>query len=268
VVESALALALVASAETLLSANAVDRLHNGRRTKYDRELMAQGFGNVLCGLVGALPMTGVIARSSVNVYAGAKSRASAILHGVWLLVFVACLPQLLGYVPIASLAALLLVTSVKLIDVAAVKKLWSYGWRLVTIYAATVLCIVCTDLLTGVMVGVVLSLAKLLYTMSRLGIRKIACEQSRRITLQLQGAATFVSLPKLANALEALPIDCELHICLDNLDYVDHACLELLMDWEKQHESAGGSLVIDWGELNAVFKFKGKRRAIEIGQVA
>lgn len=268
VVESALALALVASAETLLSANAVDRLHNGRRTKYDRELMAQGFGNVLCGLVGALPMTGVIARSSVNVYAGAKSRASAILHGVWLLVFVACLPQLLGYVPIASLAALLLVTSVKLIDVAAVKKLWSYGWRLVTIYAATVLCIVCTDLLTGVMVGVVLSLAKLLYTMSRLGIRKIACEQSRRITLQLQGAATFVSLPKLANALEALPIDCELHICLDNLDYVDHACLELLMDWEKQHETAGGSLVIDWGELNAVFKFKGKRRAIEIGQVA
>lgn len=268
VMETALGLALVASAETLLSANAVDRLHNGRRTKYDRELMAQGFGNLLCGLVGALPMTGVIARSSVNVHAGARTRASAIMHGFWLLIFVACLPQVLHYVPICALAALLLVTSVKLIDVTAVKKLWSYGWRLVTIYAATVLCIVCTDLLTGVMVGVVMSLAKLLYTMSRMDIHRISSADSRRITLQLQGAATFVSLPKLANALENLPADCELHICLDNLDYVDHACLELLMDWEKQHESTGGSLVIDWGELNAVFKFKGKRRAIEISQVA
>lgn len=268
VMEGALAMALVASAETLLSANAVDRLHNGRRTKYDRELAAQGLGNLLCGLVGALPMTGVIARSSVNVHAGARTRASAIMHGLWLLIFVACMPRLLQFVPISALAALLLVTSVKLVDVPAIKKLWSYGWRLVTIYGATVLCIVCTDLLTGVMVGVVLSLGKLLYTMSRLGIRKISCEKSRRITLQLQGAATFVSLPKLANTLENLPADCELHICLDNLDYVDHACLELLLDWEKQHETAGGSLVIDWGELNAVFKFKGKRRVIEIGQVA
>ena len=177
-----------------------------------------------------------------------------------MLLFVALFPSLIRLVPISALAALLLVVSVKLIDVAAIKKLWSYGYRLVGIYAATVICIIATDLLTGVMVGVVLSLAKLLYTMSRLEIRRMACPESRRITLQLQGAATFVSLPKLTNALEQLPADCELHICLDHLDYVDHACLELLMEWELQHIGTGGSLVIDWGELNAAFKYKTKRR--------
>jgi MFS superfamily sulfate permease-like transporter len=260
--EEAFAVALIASAETLLSANAVDRLHNGRRCKYDRELVAQGIGNTLCGLLGALPMTGVIARSSVNVHAGAKTRTSAILHGLWLLLFVSFLPGLLKLVPVSALAALLLVTSVKLIDLAAIRKLWGYGYRLVGIYAVTVLCIVCTDLLTGVMVGVVLSLAKLLYTMSRLEIRRINEPNSMRITLQLQGAATFISLPQLTSALERLPANCELHISLDHLDYVDHACLELLMEWEQQHTATGGSLVIDWGELNAAFKYKTKRRRL------
>jgi MFS superfamily sulfate permease-like transporter len=262
VLESALALALIASAETLLSANAVDRLHNGRRTKYDRELIAQGIGNTLCGFLGALPMTGVIARSSVNVHAGAKTRASAILHGLWLLLFVSMLPGLLRLVPIASLAALLLVTAMKLIDVSAVRKLWDYGYRLVGIYLATVICIVCVDLLTGVMVGVVLSLAKLLYTMSRLEIHKISLANSHKVTLDLHGAATFISLPKLTGALESLPSDCELHISLEHLDYVDHACLELIMEWELQHMSTGGSLVIDWGELHAAFRHKSKRRTL------
>jgi MFS superfamily sulfate permease-like transporter len=262
IIETALALALIASAETLLSANAVDRLHNGRRTKYDRELIAQGVGNTICGLLGALPMTGVIARSSVNVHAGAKTRTSAILHGLWLLLFVCFLPSILRLVPVCALASLLLVTSIKLIDVASVRKLWSYGYRLVGIYVATLVCIVCTDLLSGVMLGVVLSLAKLLYSMSKLEIHKLTIAGSNKVTLDLQGAATFISLPKLTGALERLPVDCELHISLDHLDYVDHACLELLMEWEQQHEATGGSLIIDWGELHAAFRHKAKRRTL------
>ena len=107
-------MAFIASAETLLCASAVDQMHQGPRTKYDKELAAQGVGNALCGLLGVLPMTGVIVRSSANVEAGGKTRASAILHGVWLLLFAAVLPFTLSYIPVASLAAVLVFTGYKL----------------------------------------------------------------------------------------------------------------------------------------------------------
>lgn len=259
VLENAFVLALIASAETLLSAGAVDKLHNGPRCKYDKELLAQGIGNAICGFLGALPITGVIARSSVNVYAGARTRCSAFLHGMWLLLFVALLPELLKMVPIPCLAGLLMVTGFKLIDKNGVKKLWSYGPRLVVIYAATVICIVSTDLLTGVMLGIALSILKLIYTMSKLEIVQTVDAVHKRVQLQLYGSATFISLPRLANVLEQLPADCELHVCLENLDYVDHACLELLMDWKSQKEATGGALIMDWGELQAAFRYKSRR---------
>ena len=107
--------AFVASAETLLCATAVDQLHSGQRTKYDKELWAQGVGNVLCGLVGALPMTAVIVRSAANVQAGARTRASRVLHGVWLLLFVVLLPGLLTLIPVAVLAAVLVHAGWKLL---------------------------------------------------------------------------------------------------------------------------------------------------------
>src|SRR5262249_62117350 len=106
----------IASAETLLCATAVDGLHNGPRTKYDKELAAQGVGNVLCGLFGALPMTGVIVRSAANVEAGAKTRLSAILHGVWLLLTLLFFSSLLAQGPVAALAPVLVCTGVKLVD--------------------------------------------------------------------------------------------------------------------------------------------------------
>jgi MFS superfamily sulfate permease-like transporter len=100
-VESILVMALIASAETLLCATAVDRMHSGQRTNYDRELIAQGVGNSICGLIGALPMTGVIVRSAANVQAGARTRKSAMLHGLWLLVFVCLLTPVLRTIPVA-----------------------------------------------------------------------------------------------------------------------------------------------------------------------
>jgi MFS superfamily sulfate permease-like transporter len=120
IVLAGVAMALIASAETLLCATAVDQLHQGPRTRYDRELAAQGIGNMLCGLLGGLPMTGVIVRSSANVQAGAQTRASAILHGLWLLLFVALLPGVLQWIPIASLAAVLVYTGYKLINPKAI----------------------------------------------------------------------------------------------------------------------------------------------------
>ena len=119
----AISIAFIASAETLLCATAVDQLHRGPRTKYDRELAAQGVGNSICGLLGVLPMTGVIVRSGANVEAGAVTRASAIMHGVWLLLFVSVIPFTLRYIPTSALAAILVYTGYKLAYPKVVPKL-------------------------------------------------------------------------------------------------------------------------------------------------
>ncbi len=248
-----LSLAVVASAETLLCATAVDKMHHGPRTRYDRELAAQGVGNLLAGLVGGLPITGVIVRSAANLEAGARSRLSAVLHGAWLLGFVCLCPSLLQMVPTASLAALLVFTGYKLVSPKAVRELWGYGKGEVAVYLATVVMIVATNLLTGVLVGVALSAAKLLYVFSRLGVRLDTEPGSPRAVLHLRGAATFLRLPKLAAALERVPPGSELYVHVERLHYIDHACLDLLMSWEKQHQATGGSLVLDWGALTARF---------------
>lgn len=255
-VQAGIVLAVVASAETLLCATAVDQMQSHTRTQYDLELAAQGVGNMACGLLGGLPMTGVIVRSSANVEAGARTRLSTILHGVWLLVFVSMLAFMLRMIPTAALAAMLVYTGYKLINVKAIRELRKYGWGEVVIYAATLGTIVCTDLLTGVLTGVALSAAKLLHRFSHLDVRIEMDEVQQVATLKLEGAATFVRLPLLSAELERVPKHAELHVEFENLDYIDHACLDLLMNWAKQHEGNGGSLVIDWESLHANFRGK------------
>jgi MFS superfamily sulfate permease-like transporter len=246
-------IALIASAETLLCATAVDQMHTGPRTRYDRELMAQGIGNVLCGLLGALPMTGVIARSTANLQAGARTRLSAILHGFWLLLMVVAAPSLLRLIPTAALAAVLVYIGFKLVSYKAMKELWQTDRGELAIYFATMATIVAKDLLTGVLLGIVLSVVKLVWKFSRLRVRLEDDPQARRTILHLEGSATFIRLPYLASVLEAVPGGSELHVHFENLAYIDHACLELLINWEKQHEATGGSLVIDWDTLTARF---------------
>ena len=250
-------MAVIASAETLLCATAVDRMQTGPRTNYDRELAAQGLGNLLCGALGALPMTGVIVRSAANVQAGGKSRLSAILHGVWLLVFVALLGAVLRLIPTAALAGILVYTGFKLIDFRGFQRLWKTSRTEAAIFLITVVVIVVEDLLVGVITGVVLSAIKLLVTFSYLDVKLKTVEQRHGhelVTLTISGAATFLRLPLLAEKLEGVPRGAHLHVDFERLDYIDHACLELLMSWAKQHESAGGQLVIDWGQLHARFR--------------
>lgn len=247
---TALAVAIIASAETLLSATAVDQMHNGPRTKYDKEMFAQGVGNSICGFIGALPMTGVIVRSSANVNAGAKSRLSTMFHGFWILMFILFLPTLLGLIPTTSLAAILVFTGFKLVMSKNVSKLLSFGRSEFAIYLATIIGIVATDLLKGVMIGIGLSLFKLLYNFSHLDIRLVKTSDKNRATLYLKGAATFVRLPQLASTLDMISPEIELHIKLENLNYIDQACLELLANWKNQHESAGGVVIIEIDSLH------------------
>lgn len=251
VLTGAVVIALVASAETLLCASAVDQLHTGQRTDYDSELTAQGVGNILCGLIGALPMTGVIVRSSANVNSGAKTKWSAIFHGFWLLIFVVLLPSLLAYIPRAALGALLVHIGFKLVNWKQIKALWQISRAELGIYFATLTTIVCSDLLIGVVFGIVLSGIKLLYRFSYL---ELDLEQDGDVShLQILGSATFLRLPSLAKALDNVKRGREIHIHLDRLAYIDHACFDLINDWSRQHEKSGGKLFIDWEKLQTRF---------------
>ncbi len=254
----AISIAFIASAETLLCATAVDQMHSGPRTKYDKELWAQGVGNTICGLLGVLPMTGVIVRSGANVEAGAQTRASAILHGVWLLLFAAFMPWMLRYVPLSALAGVLVFTGYKLAYPKILPVLLKYGWLEVAIYFITIITIVLTNLLDGVLVGLGLSLLKILYAfsqikdrkgVSKLSIRKEETAESNRVDLHLDGSATLIRLPQLAAVLEGLQPGADVHVHIVSLDYIDHACLDLLTNWDKQHKGTGGKLTIEWDNL-------------------
>ena len=256
IILSAITIAVVASAETLLSAAAVDRMHNGPRAKYDRELSAQGVGNALCGLFGALPMTGVIVRSSANVNAGAKTRVSAILHGAWLFALVWFFPNVLMLIPTASLAAILVFTGFKLVEVHRIKRLAGYGKFPVFIYAATVIGIVGKDLLTGVTIGLVLTLLKLLYKGTMLRVDVVQVPGNRRVDVTLHGMATFLRLPKLHDVFDSLPQDSVIHVHVENVHYIDHTCFEMLQGAAAQRAEQGGEVVAPWDQLATRFHLR------------
>lgn len=250
---SGVALAFVASAETLLSAAAVDRMHDGPRANYDRELLAQGVGNTICGILGALPMTGVIVRSAANVNAGARTRLSAILHASWLLVFVLAFPGLLRMVPTASLAAVLVYTGYRLIDPGVVRRLAALGNMPVAIYATTLVVIVATDLLTGIIVGLGASALQVLYRLTHFELRVQQDEDGMHV--HLSGAGTFVRLPKLLALLESLPASETVHVHVHQMGFMDEAVLDSLASWEKQRRMQGGApVMVEWDRIIRLYR--------------
>jgi MFS superfamily sulfate permease-like transporter len=240
IIATALAIAFIASAETLLSAAAVDRMHDGVRTDYNKELRAQGVGNLLCGFAGALPMTGVIVRSSANVQAGAMTRMSAILHGIWILGFVALLPWLLREIPMAALAGILVVTGVRLVSIAHVRHLFhSYGPLPAIVWAATLIMVVATDLLTGVLVGLGLSMIELLPHLRTLGLKVGDRQDGDAREITLDGSATFLTLPKLSAKLDAIPASGALRLNMEKLSHIDHTCAEMVKEWLQRRRQSG-----------------------------
>ena len=250
---SVFSLAFVASAESLLSASAVDQMHSGVRTKYDKELFSQGLGNSICGILGVLPMTGVIVRSSANVAAGAVSRASTIMHGFWLLLFISVFTFTLQYIPVAALAAVLVFTGYKLAYPKVLKELLTFGRAEVAIYVVTIITIVSFNLLTGIMIGLMLSLIKLLYVFSHLEIKTIEKHDHKTLEVHLLGSATIIGLPKLAAVLEGLALRKHIKIEFDDLAYIDHACIDLLSGWQKQYTAAGGKVEVHWDNLHSKY---------------
>ncbi|MGC9381853.1 SulP family inorganic anion transporter [Streptomyces sp. MH13] len=232
------AFTLIASAESLFSAAAVDRLHNGPRTEYNKELMAQGAGNTVCGLLGALPMTAVIVRSSANVGAGARTKASRVLHGVWLLLFAALLPSTLALIPLPALAGILVHAGWKLIPFRGIVSLWRGHRGEALILVVTAVSIVAVNMFEGVLIGLALSVVKTAWEASHLRT-EVVDKGAGPVQVHLTGNATFLRLPKLLESLEALPQDRPVELDLSGLHHLDHACRTALENWAERHSATG-----------------------------
>ncbi len=242
----AFTVALVASVESLLCAVATDALHPGKRADLDRELVGQGAGNLVSGFLGGLPVTGVIVRSSANIAAGAQTKWSAILHGFWIIAFAAVGASMIEEVPLSVLAGLLVYVGVRLVRIEDIKELAKH--RELPIYFATLLGVVFKDLLFGVGLGIVLAIGTLIFRMSRVSFRREDLEG--RYALHVDGSMTFISVPKLTTALNALPETGPVEIHL-HTDFLDHAAFEALHNWAKQREEKGDDVLIrehhdDW----------------------
>ncbi|TLM86515.1 carbonic anhydrase [Pseudarthrobacter sp. NamE2] len=238
-----LSMALIASIESLLSAVAVDKMHNGRRTNLNRELLGQGAANIVSGTLGGLPVTGVIVRSATNVEAGAATRASAFLHGVWVLTFSAFFAGLIQLIPLAVLAGLLMVIGARLIKVADIRTSMRTGDLL--IYTVTLACVVFLNLLEGVLIGLALAAASVLWRVLRASVHAHPpVPPSVLWRVAITGSCSFFALPRLNRVLQSVPEGRDVVVEL-NADYLDHAFREAVVAWRKQYEASGGTVLVE-----------------------
>ncbi|NIH79290.1 SulP family inorganic anion transporter [Amycolatopsis viridis] len=233
-------IALVTSVATLLSAVAVDKMHAGPRANLNRELVGQGAANVLSGAFGGLPVAGVIVRSSTNVQSGARTRMSAILHGVWILLFVAVLAGALRSIPLAALAALLVHVGAKLVNPAQIRELRRHGD--LPVYLVTLVGVVALDLLTGVLIGFAVAALTMLHRLLWARIHTECDGGQWRVVVE--GALSALSIPRLTAVLGTVPRGAAVTLELV-VDYLDHAAFDTLSDWQRSHEEAGGHVVVD-----------------------
>jgi len=251
-VVAVLSLAVVASAESLLCAVATDKMHTGPRANLDRELFAQGLANTVSGLMGGLPITGVIVRSAANISAGAKTRVSAFLHGVWMLLFVTLLASVLGLVPLTVLAALLVFVGVKLVNTQHIRELRRRGE--LPVYVVTVAGVVGINLLVGIALGLAVAVARLLW---QLGKVRVHVKQEGDVhQVRVDGALTFVGVPKLSAALAQVPMGAKVELDLA-VETLDHSGYEALDSWTQTHRKTGGHVSME--PLEDIWRRKGSR---------
>lgn len=234
---SALVITFIASAETLLTSTAIDKMSTKSKTDYDKEIIAQGVGNTLSGIVGGLPITGVIVRSAANINADAQTRMSTIFHGLWILLFVSFFPFILNFIPVSSLAAILVYTGYKLVDIDAAKHIFKLSKGEFAIYIITLTAILFTNLFEGILVGFFCALVKSAYKVLKVDIDTEYNEETNTIVAKIHGNITFIQLPTLIEALEILPKDKNITLCAERLHYIDHACIDFIKEWEKERRA-------------------------------
>nr|AQT39283.1 CA-Sulf [Streptomyces sp.] len=245
VIAAVLTITLVGSVESLLSAVAVDKLLAGRkepdiripRADLDRELAGQGAANVVSGALGGLPITGVAVRSSANVSAGAVSRHSTMLHGLWIVLAALLLVPVLDLIPLAALAALVMVVGVQMVSITHMRTVRRN--REMLVYAVTLASVVLTGVLEGVIIGVAVAVAVALHRLTRTRITEEEHEGIHRV--RVRGQLTFLAVPRLSRALNHVPAGAECVVELDG-SFMDHAAYEALHDWQSSHVRQGGTV--------------------------
>ena len=240
---AAFTIAIVASLETLLNLAAVDKIDpQQRRSPPSKELVAQGIGNVFCGLIGGLPITSVIVRSTVNINAGAKTKLSTMLHGVHLLVFVLFLPSLLNQIPLSCLAAILILTGFKLAHPKNFISMWKQGRYQFLPFITTVLAILFTDLLIGIVIGLVVSLGFILQSNLRRPLSKVLEKHVSGdvLRIRLANQVSFLNKAVLSHMLDTTPD--VLHVLIDatETDYIDPDILDLIDSYKNETGPARG----------------------------
>lgn len=249
----AISIAFIASSETLLTSTAIDKMSNLYKTDYDKEIFAQGVGNSLAGLLGAIPITGVIVRSAANIEAGAQTRLSAILHGVWILLFVTTLPFIFKFIPAASLAAILVYTGFKLVNIEMGKTIYGLSKGEFAIYIITILAILSTNLLEGILIGLTCGFIKNITKTMQFKIKVINNLETQNVIVKIIGNLTFLRLPQIAEEIENIEPKKNIQIIFDRITVADHAVIDLLVGWSNRYIEDGGTVSIDWNLLRKMY---------------
>ncbi|WSC96843.1 SulP family inorganic anion transporter [Streptomyces sp. NBC_01754] len=246
---------LVASLESLLAAVAVDKLTAGRtaarptgeaspvplveRSDLDRELRAQGVANSLAGLLGGLAVSGGAVRSSANVRAGATSRAATVLHGIWVLLATLLLVTALERIPLAALAALVMVVGIQMVDFAHIRDVHRH--REFPVYAATISGVLLVGVLEGVAIGVTVAVAVAMHQLAR--TRITVSERDGRYLVTAHGQLTFLAVPRLSRVLARVPQGAHTTVELEG-SFMDHSAYEAIQDWCGTQAALGGQVTI------------------------
>lgn len=240
VIISIFTVAIVASIESLLCAVATDKLSEESNSDLNQELLAQGVGNSVSGLLGGLPVTGVVIRSTANIQSGATNRLSAIFHGFWIVFFVLFAVEYLELVPLSALAGLLVHVGCSLIKIKDIKEL-IYHKDLLP-YVVTFLGVVFLNLLYGVALGIVVSLVILLIKTKK-PFGKINIDNSKEIwSISFDGVLSFLTIPKIRNILFSIPEGKTVKL-LGDVTYLDHSAKDTIREWIDSYTTSGGGTV-------------------------